>query len=626
VSAPLVIESETTIDAGEFEVTLSGNDQVRLFTVSPGASLTLAGLTLTRGQSEEGGAIHIQSGASVVLTNCAFIANQGKGTNGISGRNGGSSSTGNGGDGRSGAPGIPGRGGAIYNLGELVLLRCSFSTNSAVGGNGGKGGNGGNGAWNGGNGGRGGLGAPGHGGAIYNAGALFLRDCSFAGNSASGGHGGAGGTNGLGAFPGLPGHGAAGAGALGAAIFSSSSITALNSTFVGNTALAGHSAAAGTEVSGNGRDGARGADALGGGICNLGEGAVTNSTFYFNRVLGGNGGNGGNGDWAAGSGGNGGTGSGGGIYSSGDLRVVNCTLSMGGAWGGTNGVAGLGLSSGVDGRRGFSYGGNLARAAGNFWLKNTIIATNLFGSAGYGAVTDAGHNLSSDRSLALGNDSMVNTDPLLGPLADNGGPTRTMVPLPGSPAIGKGDIHAAPDFDQRDFERPGPGKDRPDIGALEGQGPSITTQPQSTTRTNGGSATLSVSVGGDSPFRYQWRFNENPIPRATNATLTVSNLSVTNSGAYDVAVSNAFGAVISAKATLQILQAPSFVWTGASSNTFSYAFQTQPGLSYVVQYKDSVAATNWITLRTNLGSGLIITNSDAIPEKAPARFQRLLVR
>jgi hypothetical protein len=60
-------------------------------------------------------------------------------------------------------------------------------------------------------------------------------------------------------------------------------------------------------------------------------------------------------------------------------------------------------------------------------------------------------------------------NPLLAPLAANGGPTQTMLPLAGSPAIGGGDPNTPnlPEFDQR-----GPGfpriiNGRLDIGAVE---------------------------------------------------------------------------------------------------------------------------------------------------------------
>ena len=73
----------------------------------------------------------------------------------------------------------------------------------------------------------------------------------------------------------------------------------------------------------------------------------------------------------------------------------------------------------------------------------------------------------------------INTDPMLGPLQDNGGPTFTHALLPGSPAIDAGDPNFTPPpfYDQR-----GPGFDRVvngriDIGSFEVQGPTPTATP-----------------------------------------------------------------------------------------------------------------------------------------------------
>ncbi|HEX7653331.1 MAG TPA: choice-of-anchor Q domain-containing protein, partial [Verrucomicrobiae bacterium] len=44
---------------------------------------------------------------------------------------------------------------------------------------------------------------------------------------------------------------------------------------------------------------------------------------------------------------------------------------------------------------------------------------------------------------------IIATNPLLGPLAYNGGPTPTMALLPGSPAAQAGDVAAAPGTDQQ---------------------------------------------------------------------------------------------------------------------------------------------------------------------------------
>ena len=58
-----------------------------------------------------------------------------------------------------------------------------------------------------------------------------------------------------------------------------------------------------------------------------------------------------------------------------------------------------------------------------------------------GTVTSDGYNVCSDDGggYLTGAGDQINTDPLLGPLQDNGGLTLTHMPLPGSPAIEAGD-------------------------------------------------------------------------------------------------------------------------------------------------------------------------------------------
>src|SRR5437868_11581529 len=56
--------------------------------------------------------------------------------------------------------------------------------------------------------------------------------------------------------------------------------------------------------------------------------------------------------------------------------------------------------------------------------------------AGPGTVTSAGFNLESTNSCALNNTGdLVNTEPGLGPVQDNGGPTPTQALPAGSPAV-----------------------------------------------------------------------------------------------------------------------------------------------------------------------------------------------
>jgi hypothetical protein len=73
--------------------------------------------------------------------------------------------------------------------------------------------------------------------------------------------------------------------------------------------------------------------------------------------------------------------------------------------------------------------------------------------------------------LRSGDGDQIKTDPVLGPLKDNGGPTFIHALLPNSPAIDTGDANFSPPslHDQR-----GPGFDRVvnariDVGSFEGR-------------------------------------------------------------------------------------------------------------------------------------------------------------
>jgi uncharacterized delta-60 repeat protein len=78
----------------------------------------------------------------------------------------------------------------------------------------------------------------------------------------------------------------------------------------------------------------------------------------------------------------------------------------------------------------------------------------------------------------------------------------------------------------------------------------ITTQPQSQVAYVSGTVTFSVEVQSYTPASYQWRLYGTNILGATNATLTLSNLSFAQAGTYSVVISNAFGAVTSTGAVL----------------------------------------------------------------------------
>jgi hypothetical protein len=82
--------------------------------------------------------------------------------------------------------------------------------------------------------------------------------------------------------------------------------------------------------------------------------------------------------------------------------------------------------------------------------------------------------------------------------------------------------------------------------------PSIASQPQSRANYPGTTATFSVGSSGNGPFAHQWRKNGANIPGATSWTLTISNVTESDAGSYDVVLAG-FSGVISAPAVLTIL-------------------------------------------------------------------------
>ncbi|MFC9502389.1 choice-of-anchor Q domain-containing protein [Streptomyces sp. NPDC057002] len=107
---------------------------------------------------------------------------------------------------------------------------------------------------------------------------------------------------------------------------------------------------------------------------------------------------------------------------------------------------------------------------GRMTLRNSVIADNTVDGSpadckkAFATITSQGHNLDGDGSCRLtAAGDLPSRTPLIGPLADNGGPTDTVALLPGSPALDAAD--GCPATDQRGIARPqGAGCD---IGAYE---------------------------------------------------------------------------------------------------------------------------------------------------------------
>ncbi len=216
----------------------------------------------------------------------------------------------------------------------------------------------------------------------------------------------------------------------------------------------------------------------GGGIFNSGTATISNSTISGNTA-----------------------GKGGGIYNVVVFNPPTATISDSTISGNSAGVVG---------------GGVYSRAAAT--IVNSIVAGNLGpngspsdipGGSGSNLTAASAHNLIGDAATAGGlangvNGNIVGVDPLLGQLADNGGPTQTIALLAGSPAIDNGDNTLVPidpstglpvTTDQRGFTRVVNGT--VDIGAFEDQ--VVVTTPANAQAANAGSvATVGLGSFADS--------------------------------------------------------------------------------------------------------------------------------
>ena len=89
--------------------------------------------------------------------------------------------------------------------------------------------------------------------------------------------------------------------------------------------------------------------------------------------------------------------------------------------------------------------------------------------------------------------------------------------------------------------------------------PRIVTQPQSQSILAGTSLTFSVAAAGTEPLGYQWRkdgailVNGGRISGVSATNLTLTNVGPTDAGAYDVVVTNAYGATNSQVAALTVI-------------------------------------------------------------------------
>ncbi len=301
-----------------------------------------------------------------------------------------------------------GIGAGIYSLGNLTITDSTISGNTAEGN---------------------------AGGLLFQGVTMTISCSTFSGNSAGGGTRAGGGivvlgtgaqeiTNSVisGNATGPAGSGGDGGG-LAVSLFPSASLTVTNTTISGNTA-------------GN----------QGGGLVNDARNvSISNSTISGNTAV------------------NGGGGLSMGAFPGATLTIANSTIAF---------------NSDTSGN-----GGGIIATGGAVSLTSTIIANNTSGGASTaddikltGGTIDgaSSFNLVGDAATAGGltngiKNNIIGQDPLLAPLASNGGPTQTHALLAGSPAIDTGAAISSLTIDQRGSVFARLIDAAPDIGAYERQ-------------------------------------------------------------------------------------------------------------------------------------------------------------
>ncbi len=287
------------------------------------------------------------------------------------------------------------------------------------------------------------------------------------------------------------------------------------------------------------------------------------------------------------------------VSGSANLTLSNTTISgntatsvFGGAvqfLGGTSTFANVTVASNS------SAGGGavVVSGTGRFQFRNTIIANNTGGASSQncsgGAVISLGNNVEypgTTCGFSLASDSRA--DPLLGVLADNGGPTQTHALGSGSAALGLGDTATcvAPpvsSVDQRGFARP---SDACDVGAYQFGAPVITTQPTNQTVTAGRMATFTAAATGTPTPTVQWQVsidggsNWRNIEGATSTTYSLTGSTAEHGKRFRAVFENSVASVTSHEATLTVRSVGGSDFNGDTTTDIA-VYRQSTGMWYI---------------------------------------------
>ncbi len=546
------IDSLTIVGPGADRLTINGNNVTRHFTTGAGDTISISNMTLTGGNASSGGAIG--NGAKTTLTNIVFRQN---------------TSTG---------------GGAIYNSGNgttsgvLIISGCQFTNNTATT----RGGSAlenasGNvtisaSSMTGGT-------SPSGGGAIVVSGVMRISNSVIENHTsgASGNSDGGGGIYNIGNLTitdSVIRNNTSGGNTVGGGIRNEGELTLINATVTNNISTSngggiydgagngtGFLKVINSTISHNVANSDLENVGRGGGIYTATSTDVTisGSTIHQNHVL------------MIASPTASTVSDGGGIWADGGIQIDRSTISLNTAGRDFGGVrlphnftdpvvTNSTIANNTAGRAGGGLGKEFCQlSCRTISIGNTLISGNTNGDlksaqasgphANDVAIVSLGYNLIFSTTpgafyAASSTDLPMGTDPIFGPLQDNGGPTLTNAPLPGSPVFDRGKRLSAATTDQRGLPRPyddpaipnAAGGDGSDIGAYEEQPPNSPPGNNVIAQAPSGDASVtfsSVSQGGFTTFI--------PIAPPSAAGLPPEGYTILESApAYDITTTAAF--------------------------------------------------------------------------------------
>ncbi|MBI3415322.1 MAG: immunoglobulin domain-containing protein [Verrucomicrobia bacterium] len=151
--------------------------------------------------------------------------------------------------------------------------------------------------------------------------------------------------------------------------------------------------------------------------------------------------------------------------------------------------------------------------------------------------------------------------------------------------------------------------------------PAITAGPTNLAVNLNASASFAVSASGSAPLSYQWLHNAAPLTGATNATLSLPNVTAADAGSYAVTVSNSAGAATSAPATLTIFGNLA-VKQDPDSKVVTIELPLTGQGNFDIEFTDQLNPPTWTTWPGSLTVSSGIASFTIVPQPNEIHFFR----